>query len=169
MVRAQNKYKSSYDRKIHNVEFKLGQWVLVRFPQEETGKQQKLARPWHGPYHVVEKRDPDLTVVSVYFPQKGRIQIHQSRVTPCPDNLPAGFYWYGGRLVGPGKPPKWVGKLYQDPDDYIHDVTVVEDADLEETTPECEPVPQHKLQPQEKGRGQSPYTSHGDKLGSSCF
>ena len=87
MVRAQNKYKSSYDRKIHNVEFKLGQWVLVRFPQEETGKQQKLARPWHGPYHVVEKRDPDLTVVSVYFPQKGRIQIHQSRVTPCPDNL----------------------------------------------------------------------------------
>ena len=38
--------------------------------------------------------DPDVTVVPVYFPEKGSIQFHQTRVNPCPGKLPAGFYWY---------------------------------------------------------------------------
>lgn len=47
---------------------KIGDWVLVWFPQEETGKLRKLSRPWHGPYRVIERSDPDLTVVKVYAP-----------------------------------------------------------------------------------------------------
>ena len=26
-------------------------------------------------------------------------------------NFPAGYYWYGSRRVGPGRPPKWVDCL----------------------------------------------------------
>eukprot|EP00731_Ephydatia_muelleri_P011030 Em0005g1616a len=64
---AQQRYKQQYDRKSRPVTFKLGHWVLVRFPQDETGKQRKLSRPWHGPYRVTQINDPDITVVKVSF------------------------------------------------------------------------------------------------------
>ena len=54
--------------------------MLVRFPHEESGKMRKLSHPWHGPYRVVERKDPDITVVKVYFPDDGSIQVHQTRV-----------------------------------------------------------------------------------------
>ena len=47
---AELRYKQQYDRKSRPVTFKLGHWVLVRFPQDETCKQRMLSRPWHGPY-----------------------------------------------------------------------------------------------------------------------
>ena len=81
---AQKKYKKCYDRKVVRRDYRVGDWVLVRFPHEETGKGRKLSRPWHGPYRVVEANEPDVTVVKVFRPQDGKIQIHQTRVTPCP-------------------------------------------------------------------------------------
>ena len=47
----------------------------------------KLSRPWHGPYRVLTLDDPDITVVKVYYPQDGQIQVHQARVKPCPSFL----------------------------------------------------------------------------------
>ena len=29
----------------------------------------------------------------------------------CPPGFPAGWYWYGDRRSGPGRPPKWVDRL----------------------------------------------------------
>ena len=110
---AQTKYKTSYDRHSQDMDYQIGDWVLVRFPQDEMGRMRKLSRPWHGPYHVIEKRDPDITVVKIYAPQDGQIQVHQSRVVRCPPELPAGFYWYGSRRSSPGRPPRWVDKLLQ--------------------------------------------------------
>ena len=54
-----------------------------------------------------------MTAVKVYRPQDGRIQIHQTRVTPCPSAFPAGYYWYGDKRPHPGRPLKWVDKLLQ--------------------------------------------------------
>ena len=84
---AQSRYKGSYDRSSRKADYQLGDWVLVRFPQDETGRQRKLSRPWHGPYRVIDRRDPDVTVVKVYSPQDGQIQVHQTRVTHCPPEL----------------------------------------------------------------------------------
>ena len=56
-------------------------------------------------------KDPDVTVSKVYLPEHGNIQIHQRKIQLCPLDFPAGFYWYGGRSVGPGHPPEWVNKL----------------------------------------------------------
>ena len=111
---AQNRCKAVYDRRVRGRQHQVGDWVLLRFPQEESGRQRKLSRPWHGPYRVVEKRDPDITAVKVYFPEKGPIQVHQSRACPCPPKLPAGFYWYGGTCKSPGKVPAWVGRLLEE-------------------------------------------------------
>ena len=109
--KAQQKYKKNYDRGTTTTEYKAGEWILIRFPHEETGHLHKVSRPWHSPYHVMSTRGPDITAVKVYFPQDGPIQVHQTRVTQCPLEFPAGYYWYGGKRSGPGCPPKWVDKL----------------------------------------------------------
>ena len=118
--KAQKRYKCQYDKRATQVRFKIGQWVLVKFPHEESGRQRKLSRPWHGPYRVVACNDPDLTVVKVYFPEDGSIQIHQSRVSVCPSGFPAGFYWYGKKKRSTDCCPRWVKNLLDgapDPDD----------------------------------------------------
>ena len=108
---AQQWYNRQYDKKSRPLAFKLGHWVLVRFPQDETGKQRKLSRPWHRPYGVTQINDPDITVVKVFFPDDDPIQVHQTKVCPCPEQLPAGFYCYGGNRKSAGKVPRWVERL----------------------------------------------------------
>ena len=109
--RAQKRYKLHYDEKATVPDLKVGEWVLVRFPQEETGRNRKLSRPWHGPYRITERRDPNVSATKVYFPEENAIKVHLARVCRCPRELPAGYYWYGGKRKGPGRPPKWVDKL----------------------------------------------------------
>ena len=112
--KAQHKYKAHYDRSSNNRSFKIGEWVLVRFPQDESGKLRKLSRPWHGPYRVMSTNGPDVTTQKEYFPHEGQIQIHQGRVCTCPPGFPVGYYWYGGKRQSPGNPPKWLQKLLND-------------------------------------------------------
>ena len=109
--KAQSRYKAQYDKNLSPAEYHIGDWVLVHFPQEETGRMRKLSRPWHGPYRILSQNGPDVTIVKVYHPQHGTIQVHQSRIKPCPLDFPAGSYWYGTRRPGPGRPPRWTEEL----------------------------------------------------------
>ena len=111
--KAQQRYKRQYDRNTKATTFAVGQWVLVRFPADESGKNRKLSRPWHGPYRVTSVKNPDVSVVKVYFPQEKQIMIHQSTVKQYPVNFPAGFYWYGGKQKAQGGTPTWVQNLLQ--------------------------------------------------------
>ena len=86
---------------------------MIRFPQDETGKERKLSRPWHGPYRVLEVTETGILAEKVYAPQDRRIQVHLERVTRCPRNFPSGYYWYGSCRQGPGRPPKWLVTLQQ--------------------------------------------------------
>ena len=106
--RAQKRYKHQHDCHARPSNFRVGDWVFVWFPQDESGRFRKLSRPWHGPYRVLERKDPDFVVAKVYDPQHGQICVHQDRVCGCPDDFPAGYYWYGGKQKGP---PKWVERL----------------------------------------------------------
>ena len=135
---AQKRYKQNYDRGVTEKKYRVGDWVLVKFPADETGKSRKLSRPWHGPYRVVNIRQPDVTVVKVYRPQDGCIQIHQTRVTPCPSAFPAGYSWYGDKRPRPGRPPKWVDRLLQGVTDSTQAGDVIEGD-------ETEPVEDHDL------------------------
>ena len=111
---AQRRYKKQYDRNARPLQARVGDWVLVRFPADESGKNRKLSRPWHGPFRVTEIKRPNVEVSNVYFPQDPRIMIHQSRVKACPCNFPGGFYWYGRRRRGLGKSPQWVEDMLTD-------------------------------------------------------
>ena len=114
--KAQGRYKWAYDKGATNHEYKVGQWVLIRFPQEESGRNRKLSRPKHGPYRVVSVSSPNVVAIKVYFPDETRIQVHMSRVYACPTEFPGGFYWYGGHRAGPGRPPKWVNNILMSAD-----------------------------------------------------
>ena len=107
--RAQARYKHQYDKGSKEISFRVGDWILVRFPQDESGRWRKLSRPWHGPYRIVAKSDPGVICSKVYYPQDEPIRVHQSRICLCPQDFPAGFFWYGGRRRGPGRPPRWMG------------------------------------------------------------
>ena len=108
--KAQQRYKRQYDKKAVPSNVRVGDWVFVYFPQQETGKMRKLSRPWFGPFRVCSRDGPDVTVTRVYRPSEP-IQIHLTRVVPCPPCLPAGFYWYGSKCRSPDNPPKWVDAL----------------------------------------------------------
>ena len=51
----QVKYKKQYDRKARTSALRVGDWVMVHFPQEESARWRKLSRPWHGPYRIVKR------------------------------------------------------------------------------------------------------------------
>ena len=97
--KSQGQYKQQYDKKATTSKFHVGDWVLVYFPQDETGKHWKLSQSWHGPYRTVSRDDPNVTVIKMYFPEDLQIQVHQSRVQMCPDSFPTGLYWYGKAIA----------------------------------------------------------------------
>ena len=103
---AQQRYKLQYDKTAKLVKFRVGNWVLIYFSQDETGKSRKLSHPWHGPYRITSQDNPDITATKIYFPDDPSIQVHQTRVQHCPPSLPSGFYWYGAKRSKPGRPPK---------------------------------------------------------------
>ena len=167
--KAQQRYKRQYDRNAKTETYSVGQWVLVRFPADESGRNRKLSRPWHGPYRVTSVKDPDVSVAKVYFPQEKRIMVHQSRVKHCPTNFPAGFYWYGGKQKAQGRTPMWVQNLLAgsgvnqtDDGDTCHeeapdvDTLVENEADTQsEELPEEKPLSPAEGSPRTPGTGYS--------------
>ena len=103
--------KQRYDSKTTSRPYRVGEWVLIWFPKEETGCNRKLSQPWHGQFRVVSCDDPDLTVVKVYHPQDGQVQIHQMQVMLWPRNIVSGYFWYGRKKHSPGNPPQWLSEL----------------------------------------------------------
>ena len=108
--KTQVKYKKAYDRNSRTRDLRVGDWVLIRFPQEETGANRKLSCPWHGPYRVVDSDATGVTAVKVYASQEDPIHVHQSH------------WWCGNRSSSPGRPPKWVDQYLATQDTHSGDV-----------------------------------------------
>ena len=86
---------------------------MIKFPSEETGKQQKLSQLWHGPYRVTTIREPDIITRKVYFPGEDPINVHQLRVTRCPIDFPAGYHWYGQKQHSSDRITRWLEDLQE--------------------------------------------------------
>ena len=115
--KTQNRYKENYDQRSQDSILRVGDWFLAKFPQEESGCLRELSRPWCGPYQVTLLDSPDVTVTQVYHHEDSPLQIHLSRVQPCPPTFPHSFHWYGGDQYAPGKIPKWVQSLLDGSED----------------------------------------------------
>ena len=58
-------------------QYKIGQWVLIRHPQEESGPNRKLSRPWHGPFRITGVEKTGVTAERVYGNSaKDPIRVH---------------------------------------------------------------------------------------------
>ena len=88
-------------RQIDTNQYRIGDWILVHFPSDESGRMRKLSRPWHGPYRVTSCTDMNITAKKVYFPDEDPIQIHQTRVKHVPED-----FW----LVTIGMTPRGKGQ-----------------------------------------------------------
>ena len=52
LQKAQLTYKDNYDRNVREFRPRVGDWVLVYFPHEDSGKNREMSRSWHGPYRL---------------------------------------------------------------------------------------------------------------------
>ena len=66
--KAQKAQKKAYDRRSRDVQFGVGERVFVYMPQDKATKAYKFARPFHGPFRVVEVWENGLTVQPVDKP-----------------------------------------------------------------------------------------------------
>lgn len=86
--KAQRHQKQQYDKRSKSVVYQEGDRVMVFMPQETSGKDRKLALPYHGPYRVVEVRSNCLLVRPVDRPSEEPILVSMARVVQCSDELP---------------------------------------------------------------------------------
>ena len=111
-TKTQSRQKAQYDKLAVSTELKAEDWVLICFPEGETGKFCKLSRSWHGPYQIIDWNDPNISAKKLFFPDdpgnNHEFRNAQSRVQKCPSSFPKDFWWYGGKGFKAGKPPKQV-------------------------------------------------------------
>ena len=69
ILKAQQNQKDQYDRHTNSSKLKVGDWILIHFPHEESGKYHTISRPWHGLYHIVSCNNPDITAVKIFSHQ----------------------------------------------------------------------------------------------------
>jgi len=63
----QKHFKHQHDNKAVTSILRVGDWALVYFPKDGTGKMEKLSQPWHDCYRIVSMSVPEITVEKIYF------------------------------------------------------------------------------------------------------
>ena len=85
---AQKHQKSMYDRSAKTMDYRVGDRVIVHMPHEATGKTAKLARPYFGPYRVLNLTPTNVEVRLIDKPDNPSIFVSLDRVRPCYSELP---------------------------------------------------------------------------------
>ena len=85
--KAQSKQKAQYDKRCRTPAIKVGDKVMVYFPDQVKGKAWKLARPYHGPYEVLALTPTNAEVRLASSPQDGAIFVALDRIRICPEEM----------------------------------------------------------------------------------
>ncbi len=93
---AQAAQKRQYDRAAKDPKLRCGDRVMVYMPSEVQGKDRKLARPYHGPYRVLNITPTNAEVVLIDQPRDPPIFVSLSRVRHCYEEM-ADVSWSGPR------------------------------------------------------------------------
>ena len=73
---SQENSKLAYDKKHRQVEFKLGDNVLVHYPLRKKGLSTKLLHKYLGPYTIIEKRGPVTYIVQSIQKPDNQVLVH---------------------------------------------------------------------------------------------
>ena len=82
-----------YDHLAKDLTCPVSDRVFVLMPAAKAGKAHKFARPFHGPYWVLEVTNSDDGVVPVDKPQGSPIFVALSQIRHCPGEIPEGETW----------------------------------------------------------------------------
>ena len=96
---------TEYDKTAKNSKLKLGDWVLVDLLSSRWDR--KLSQPWHGPYRVISRRDPNIVGTTFQMIQISKFTNHESNIVQHLFLLR-----YRNKRAKPGRPPKHVLKHF---------------------------------------------------------
>ena len=85
---AQIKQKETYDKHSKQPQYQIGDRVMVFMPSEKKGTTWKLARPFYGPYCIVDLTPTNAEVRLVDKPDDHTIFVSLNRVRLCYPELP---------------------------------------------------------------------------------
>ena len=78
--RAQKRQKSSYDSGVREPAFRAGERVFLHKPAEQTGERRKFARPYHGPYRVIEMATNTAKITRIDHPEEDPLLVSLARL-----------------------------------------------------------------------------------------
>ena len=90
--RAQRHQKAYYDKQSKPPRFKVGDRVFVYMPAAKATKAYKFARPFHGPYRIIEQSDTGVVVHPIDKPQAEPIRVAYNRIRHYCDSLQNKFW-----------------------------------------------------------------------------
>ena len=108
--KAQEKQRRFYDRQSRNPKFQVGDRVMVFMPSETIGKDRKLARPYHGPYRVINIMPTNAEVQLIQYPSEPTIFVAIDRLRRCYPEQPNDC-WLGKKKI----PKKKARPPYSEP------------------------------------------------------
>ena len=83
--KAQGKQKIHHDKTARNAEFKVGDRVFAFMPAMKTGPAYKLARPYKGPYRIMQLYPNGAELLLIDKPRSPPIRVALNRVRRCPE------------------------------------------------------------------------------------
>lgn len=86
--KAQQKQKRHHDRRAKEPKLRKGDRVFVYMPAAKRGKAHKFARPFSGPYRVVELFNNGAEVNLIAKPKTANIRVAFNRIRRCPNEIP---------------------------------------------------------------------------------
>ena len=93
--KAQSKQKEFYDRASENPKYRIGDRVMTYMPGDITGKDWKLARPYHGPYRIISLTPTNAEVQLIERPSDPTLFVAISRLRRCYPEIPSDVSWTG--------------------------------------------------------------------------
>ena len=91
--KAQRRQKMAYDRGTKQPPFREGERVFLHKPAEQTGEARKLARPFHGPYRLLEVGPNTAKITPVNRPEEEPLLVSLARLRRCPQEVAEDQFW----------------------------------------------------------------------------
>ena len=90
--KAQRRQKEYHDRKVWLPVFRVGDRVFLYKPADKTGPARKFARPYHGPFRVVETDSNTARIQPIDRPEEDPVLVVVDRLRNCPTEAPDVFW-----------------------------------------------------------------------------
>ena len=90
--KAQKRQKIYYDKKVKPPRFQVGDRVFLFKPADKTGHLRKFARPYHGPFRVMEMDSNTARIRRVDRPEEDTILVALDRLRYCPTEVSDTFW-----------------------------------------------------------------------------